>query len=301
VETLISVVDTYFLDGSFGGLYLRNYFQMGKFLFYSDYLRFWEDLNSCRELVVIADLVKDFTKCHIQDNSSLYTISLDAIWNIYPEYDMECNVGILFDYNIELYAEYKNPKLEFAAQYLYYLSDQHYEVELRTSSNPASIDEQDQFTTAKLPMALKEPKQDYNLKKPSFGISPKFKSNLIQIIDSVNAEVEICREQKFSEKFANLLTQNDLSALDREDREFAIICNTNFFVAIFGNLEKTFSKKFDRYLFDEYSSFMMVKSQKKLSSGTFNTSNSRNGDTPPILHEVIDEMCLKYSPSSYRI
>jgi hypothetical protein len=274
---------------------------MSKFLFYSDYLRFFEDLNSCRELVVIADLLNDFTKFYIKDNPSLHGNALDAIWNLYPEYDMECNVDLLFKYDIELFSEYKNPKLEFAAQYLYYLADQNYEIELKNKLTLPTDDIEEVGYDNRQKSIASEAGVKYDVTIPSFGMPDKYKRNIEDLIRAINEEIEICRDGEFPNKFANLLANNNLSDLNIKEREFNILCNTNILVYIFESLKIIFKINIYRSYFDEYCVFMMIKSNTRLSSGTFNTTNSRNGVKPPIQYKVINEICERYAPSIKRV
>jgi hypothetical protein len=275
---------------------------MGDFLFYDDYVRFINGLNTCRELITIADLLNGFTQYYIDRNPSLYTTFLDALLNCYPEYDLECNIDVLHEYDENDFQEYKNPKLEFAAQYMYYLADNHFEIELsRTknlpeNNNPYDFEEEAKF----LEYSQNEREKKFVDKKLSFNIPEKYKCNIEKALIEINDSIRLSEEDNFPSKLALVVTVDDVNALPTEQNSFQVYCKTNLLVYLLDNIKLTFKGKYDDKIFDKGCNIITALYQIKLNSGNIQVTRSRNEKKPPLKSETVDRICNRYSPANYK-
>lgn len=271
---------------------------MSNFLYYSDYTRFIKDLEQCRELKTVTDLMNDFTDNFIDYNSSFFNVFLDAIWKLYPEYDFDCNMNALNNLNEEYFSEYENPRLEFVAQYLYYLSDEHFEKQLAKetiiNSNPYDFEEEAKFL---------EMQESFNQKNTisenvSFGIKEKYSCNVKKIFEEVNEQVPLYSDDNFPKKMAELLTAKDIYQIQPVNKKFRLISRTNQFVYLVDELKINFHIGFEDYLFEQHCQ-IYTKKQASLTARNIQTTRNRNKLTLPISHSEIKDLIKKYSPESF--
>lgn len=273
---------------------------MSKFLYYSDYKRFIVELEECREFTVIASLMSDFVKFYYEDNPSMFHIFLDALWNVYPDYDMECEVDAVLNYDEDFFNEYESPKFEFVGQYLYYLSDEYFEAKLSSNMIPYDFSEEEKYIKKEGEETTKiiEPTKPTikPTRKVSFGIKDKYEDNITKIAEYANDEAPLYEQEDFPEKFAKFLTARDISTCNKKDPIFHLGGKTNLFVAFIDEIQKVFNGKFHDVFFENYCS-IFTKKNLRLGVRNIQTVRNRNLECPPLKWNKVLDVIKQHAPS----
>jgi hypothetical protein len=236
--------------------------------------------------------MKDFTRYYFPSNPSLYTIFLDALWTIYPDYDLTCEVDAVLNHNEEFFSEYSDPRFEFVGQFLYYLADKHFEINLDQAQEDPEFSEKNLQNPSKL-----NGSESNKTKVYSFKIGSKYASNISRIIDDLNEELTLSSDPLFSVKLTGILTAKDLSEINDEDKQLTIICKTNLLVYLLDALGNTFRGNIAGDLFNSQI-IILTKKGEKLSQNSLFSCRSRNLSFPPLNYQIVQEYCKKYSPNN---
>jgi len=277
---------------------------MANFLQYSDYKRFIEELAGVRELYTVASLMRDFAANFVKANPNFYDSFLDALWTIYPDYDLDCEEELLLEYNEDNFKDYPNPRLEFVGQYLHYLSANSYDGgDLpRLKRVPYDFSEEAEYVIDKDAIyRLAEDAEGVNpgikTEKPyTFNIRELHKTNIEKLIEKIHEDVTISGDNRMAQKLANILTCNDLATLSEDERTVHVVCKTNFFVFLLDEIRIAFRGTLNARILEK--ALFYTNTGNPLTINNVYASRSRNNDLPPDESDIVKEAVKRYSPKN---
>jgi hypothetical protein len=281
---------------------------MANFLHYSDYKKFIEDLVQVPDVVIVAQLMDDFDSIYSKDNPTFYTIFLNVLLSIYPNFSLECEEELLIAYDEEKFKHYPNPRLEYVGQYMFYLSSKCNDGNKPSDIERVPYDFEDEARHVIDKVAVygydfPDPKPESNGDKNStegkkekpytFGIRELHKESIKKIIENINEDITISGDESIAQTIANILTCRDLALLSEKNRSVRIICKTNFFVFLLDEIRISFGGKISERFLEK--ALFYTTTGKPLTIQNIYTSRSRNNDLTPKEADIIKGAIKRYS------
>ncbi|MBN8856566.1 MAG: hypothetical protein BGO55_24055 [Sphingobacteriales bacterium 50-39] len=190
---------------------------MGTSLLASDYKRFADDLKDQDNANIIADFIMEWRLTNKASNPSFLDFLLTAIIESYPIFGLEADSETIELYDLDAYQEYDYPSLEFACDFIVYT----------------------------LERERKKGADDKHVKdKLSFKIDKRHRTSLLALTKKLNVTIDFLRERNgadVAELFADIMTADDLSGLDKNHFSVYFSCQTRYVVYVFNNIKESYN------------------------------------------------------------
>ncbi|HEY4291242.1 MAG TPA: DUF6617 family protein [Puia sp.] len=192
---------------------------MGTSLLASDYKRFADDLKNQDNANIIADFIMEWRLANKASNPSFLDFLLITILESYSIFGLEVDSETIELYDLDAYQEYDYPSLEFACDFIAYTLEQE----------------------------EKKGKEDggkYVKDKLSFKIDKRHTTSLLALTKRLNVTIDFLRERNgvdVAELFADIMTTDDLSGLDKNHFSVYFNCQTRYVVYVLNNIKESYN------------------------------------------------------------